>query len=774
MSCVHHCIRQLATKREEKMKSWKLLRRAAQAPEMACKIRRSSMMAIFNGTGQFEIKTLNRFFSTSSLQRAFEERLNYWNEISKHSNIHQTTTPVHSETITLNFGEKSKALTVQTDSEFLNKTPLQLASEAFYKNEVNEFLVCKVNGKTFGLNDTFAEIIQSVPENEKTIQFFTFEDVEGKEVFWHSSAHILGCALERMYGSSLKLCDGPALVSKDSSQQLLNGGFFYEGFIEGDQRVDTETFQELEKFMDKVVKDKNPFQKVHVTKQQAKEIFKYNQFKLDIIDKIPESDPITLYKCGDLIDLCRGPHIPNTSFIKSFKLTKVSGAYWKGDEKAPTLQRVYGISFPKAKQLEEWQTSIEEALKRDHRTIGKKQDLFFFHETSPGTPFFLPHGARLFNKLVEYIRKQYRKRGYEEVISPQMFQKELWMTSGHWQHYKEDMFTVIEGCSHSHDKEESIGIKPMNCPAHCLMFDSKARSYRELPVRLADFGALHRNEPRGSLTGLTRVRRFHQDDSHIFCTAEQVRSEIQQCLDFVKFVYSDTFGFNLRFNLSTRPESFVGEIDMWNKAEQSLKECLEGYNWKLNEGDGAFYGPKIDIQIEDSLQRLHQCATIQLDFQLPLRFHLKYQGDNDQQHTPVIIHRAVLGSIERFIALLTEHLSGKWPFWLNPRQCFICPVSTENEALVAYTKQVKDAIFSQAEERGVYSNYYVDLDLSDKTMKKKIREAQLLQYSYILVLGEKEMQEKTVSVRKRDGTLVGTMSVDALLSKWEEHLRKYE
>ncbi|EFC40098.1 predicted protein [Naegleria gruberi] len=712
-----------------------------------------------------------RYFSLSNKQQqAFEERSKHWNELKQQENIKPNNINISNLNLVLKFGEKSKPLSIVVDSEFLKKTPLQLANEVFYKNEVSEFLVCKINGKLTDMNDTFSEILNNQESNNNNIEFFTFESVEGKEVFWHSTAHILGCALEQKFGSSLKLCDGPPLVSKEASQ-VLNGGFFYEGFLENNERITTEQLEELEKFMQQVVKEKHSFQKIHITKELAREIFKYNQFKLDIIEKIPSGEPITMYKCGNLVDLCRGPHIPNTSMIKAVKLTKLSGAYWKGDEKSPLLQRVYGISFPKAKQLEDWQTLIEEALKRDHRLIAKKQDLFFFHEYSPGTPFFLPHGTRLFNKLVEFIRKEYRKRGYDEVITPQMFQKELWETSGHWQHYKDDMFTVIEGTQH---KEETIGIKPMNCPAHCLMFDSKIRSYRELPVRLADFSPLHRNEPRGSLTGLTRVRRFHQDDSHIFCTHDQVKSEIENCLQFVKFVYSEIFGFNLRFNLSTRPEKFVGDIEMWDKAEQSLKECLDGYNWKLNEGDGAFYGPKIDIQIEDSLQRFHQCATIQLDFQLPRRFNLKYQSQNDQLITPVIIHRAILGSIERFIALLTEHLSGRWPFWLNPRQCFICPVSAENASLVDYCKEVKDQIFKTAEERGVFSNYFIDVDLSDKTMKKKIRDAQVLQYNFILVLGEKEMQEKTVSVRKRDGTLVGTMKIDALLSMWEELLRTYQ
>lgn len=721
-----------------------------------------------------------RRFSTCFLNFAFEERLQHWTELMKNQSQVQSLKPENfpigrNENLELRFGDKVKTITVTIDTDFLKKTPLQLASELFFKNEVNEFVVCKVNDQITDLNTTFHEINETIKEPNKTIQYFTFEDPEGKEVFWHSSAHILGCALERKFGNALKLCDGPALISKDANgaQQLLNGGFFYEGYIENNQRIATEQLEELEKYMQDVVKEKYPFQRLRINKEIAREIFKYNPFKLDIIDKIPDNDPVTLYKCGELVDLCRGPHLPNTSFIKAFKLTKLSGAYWKGDEKQPLLQRVYGISFPKSKQLEEWQNNIEEALKRDHRTIAKKQDLFFFHETSPGTPFFLPHGTRMFNKLVEFIRKQYKKRGYDEVITPQMFQKELWITSGHWEHYKEDMFTVIEGTA-SQQKEETIGIKPMNCPAHCLMFDSKTRSYKELPLRLADFSPLHRNEPRGSLTGLTRVRRFHQDDSHIFCAPEQVKTEIENCLEFVKFVYSDIFGFNLKFNLSTRPQKFVGDIEKWNKAEESLKECLKGYNWRLNEGDGAFYGPKIDIQIEDSLQRLHQCATIQLDFQLPIRFNLKYQGDNDQLHTPVIIHRAILGSIERFIALLTEHLGGKWPFWLNPRQCFICPVASDKDELVQYCHQVKEEIFSRAEQRGVYSNYYVDVDVSDKTMKKKIREAQLLQYNFILVLGEKEMKEKTVSVRKRDGTLLSSMTLDQLLDMWEHLMKTYQ
>eukprot|EP01099_Mayorella_cantabrigiensis_P000879 TRINITY_DN1370_c0_g1_i3.p1 TRINITY_DN1370_c0_g1~~TRINITY_DN1370_c0_g1_i3.p1 ORF type:complete len:415 (+),score=100.48 TRINITY_DN1370_c0_g1_i3:46-1290(+) len=384
--------------------------------------------------------------------------------------------------------------------------------------------------------------------------------------------------------------------------------------------------------------------------------------------------------------------------------------------------------------MKEWQHIQEEAAKRDHRIIGKDQELFFFHPYSPGSAFFLPHGARIYNKLLDFLKGEYKNRGYQEVLTPNIFNTTLWETSGHWQNYQENMF------SFECDKTK-YALKPMNCPGHCLVFQHRSRSYRELPLRFADFGVLHRNELHGALTGLTRVRRFQQDDAHIFCPPDLIQQEIRGCLDFMRFVYGK-FGFSFSLELSTRPEKFLGEVSVWDKAEGDLKVALEqfGHPWKLNEGDGAFYGPKIDIHIQDALKRSHQCATVQLDFQLPIRFNLEFSSEKeDQSLRPVIIHRAIFGSVERFMAILTEHTAGKWPFWLSPRQVVIIPVS---EKFLKYA----EAVHEQIHQKG----FYVDIERSDKTLQKKIRESQLTQYNYLLVVGEKEEKENTVCVRTRE------------------------
>jgi threonyl-tRNA synthetase len=558
-----------------------------------------------------------------------------------------------------------------------------------------------------------------------------FDSPEGKYVFWHSSAHILGQAMEKLYGCNL--CVGPPL----------DEGFFYEAQM--NKSVLAEDFEILNQIISKILSEKQPFERLTIPKDIALEMFKYNPYKSQILkEKVPEGGTCTIYRCGTLIDPCRGPHLPNTNRVKGFLVTKNSSSYWKGKAENDLLQRIYAISFPDKKMLEEWRKFQEEAAARDHRLIGKNQELFFFHPVSPGSCFFLPHGARIYNKLIEFIRSEYRKRGFTEVVTPNTYMSDLWITSGHWQKYKENMF--IFKC-----EDQEFGLKPMNCPGHCLMFSHRLRSYRELPIRFADFGVLHRNELSGALTGLTRVRRFQQDDAHIFCSTDQIKSEIEGALDFMSHVYG-IFGFEFNLELSTRPENFIGEIEMWNKAEKELAEVLDdwklktGKSWKLNPGDGAFYGPKIDIHIFDALKRSHQCATIQLDFQLPIRFNLEYVESNENTIArPVIIHRAILGSVERMIAILIEHTAGKWPFWLSPRQVAIVPVS---EKYNDYANEVKQKIHD--------AGFYVDSELSDKSLAKKIRELQLAQYNYILVVGEKEKEKKTVNVRTRDNIVHGT------------------
>lgn len=508
-------------------------------------------------------------------------------------------------------------------------------------------------------------------------------------------------------------------------------------------------------------------------------MFVHNPFKTNLVrNKVPDNSSTTVYKCGTLIDLCMGPHVPNTGKIKAFSCVKSSSTNWLGVVGNDTLQRVYGISFPDKAQLKQWQEFQEQAKKRDHRLVGSKQELFFFHNLSPGSAFWMPHGARVYNKLIEFIRKQYWTRGYEEVITPNVFNLDLWHISGHAQHYKENMFIFdVEGAE--------WGMKPMNCPGHCLMFGHRLRSYRELPIRMADFGALHRNEISGALTGLTRVRRFQQDDAHIFCRADQIKTEILSALDFMRFVYT-TLGMTYKLELSTRPEKALGDIEVWNSAESQLADALNEFigtgNWKINPGDGAFYGPKIDIKVFDALERIHQCATVQLDFQLPIRFELEYKNDSggdDSFSRPVMIHRAMLGSVERMTAILTEHWGGKWPLWLSPRQVCIVPVDIK---YCDYGYEVLDLIHK--------AGYYVDIDDSTHTLNKKIREAQLSQYNFILIVGEKEKESKSVTVRIREGDAnsVGsnentekkenkevqiTMSINEFIEKVNEMIKNY-
>jgi len=593
-------------------------------------------------------------------------------------------------------------------------------------------VVAKVNDVVWDLDRPF--------EVDSSLQLLKFDDPEAKVVYWHSTAHILGEAMEKTYGGCL--CYGPPI----------EGGFYYDMYIEN-QQVSDKHFPALEGVMKNVIKEKQPFERLEISKETLMEMFKYNEFKLRILREKVKTPTTTVYRCGSLIDLCRGPHVRHTGKIKAFTLYKNSSAYWEGNQNAESLQRVYGISFPDKKELKEWQQFQEEAKKRDHRKIGKEQQLFFFHEMSPGSCFFYPKGAFIYNTLVKFIRSEYKKRGFTEVISPNIYNSELWMKSGHWQHYADNMF--------SFDVEKSkFALKPMNCPGHCLMFGNETRSWRDLPMRYADFGVLHRNEASGALTGLTRVRRFQQDDAHIFARPEQIKEEIAAALDFLESVYS-TFGFTYKLFLSTRPEKYMGEIEMWNKAEQQLSDCLDesGIDWTLNPGDGAFYGPKIDIQIEDALKRPHQCATIQLDFQLPINFDLTYvTAELNVKQRPVIIHRAVLGSVERMIAILTESYGGKWPLWLSPRQVMVLSVSAKFDE---YARKVKNRIH----DAGIEVEFENDPGL---TLNKKIRTSQLEQFNFILVVGEKEESCNTVNIRTRDNKVHGEFPLDEFIAKLQK------
>lgn len=620
-------------------------------------------------------------------------------------------------------------------------SPVEVAKQVGSKSWTDSMVIAKVNGVLWDLERPL--------EEDCSLELLTFNDEEGRQVFWHSSAHIMGEAIERLYGGHL--CYGPPIEN----------GYYYDTYMcgcgaEGEQNelssVSTSHFTAIETSMKSICSERQAFERLELTKEELIEMFSYNKFKVRILkDKIKE-EKTTVYRCGTLIDLCRGPHVRHTGNVKAFKVTKSSSSYWEGKADAESLQRVYGISFPEPKQLREWQRFQEEAAKRDHRKLGREQGLYFFHELSPGSCFFTPKGAHIYNTLMEFIRSEYRKRGFQEVITPNIFNFKLWQVSGHGDHYADNMFLFDV------DKEK-FGLKPMNCPGHCLIFDSDVRSWRELPLRLADFGVLHRNELSGALTGLTRVRRFQQDDAHIFCTIEQISQEIKSALDFLQAIYS-VFGFTFDLCLATRPESYLGDIEVWNSAEKALAETLDSgkFKWKLNAGDGAFYGPKIDISINDALKRPHQCATIQLDFQLPVRFNLNYSAEDGTKKRPVIIHRAILGSIERFVAIITENFAGKWPFWLSPRQAIVLPVGANGNE---YAEQVRQTLNE--------SGFQVETELDPGlTINKKVRNAQLAQFNFILVVGEREMANNSVNVRTRDNKIHGECSLADLIQKFNK------
>ncbi|KAG6757543.1 hypothetical protein POTOM_037859 [Populus tomentosa] len=629
-------------------------------------------------------------------------------------------------------------------------SPMDIAKE-IGKSVAANALISQVNGVLWDMNRPL--------EDDCELKIFNFESDEGRDTFWHSSAHILGQALEMEYGC--KLCIGPCTTRGE--------GFYYDAYY-GELGLNDNHFKQIDAAALKAVAEKQPFERIEV----------------EIIKDLPPDKTITVYRCGPLVDLCRGPHIPNTSFVKALACLKASSAYWRGNRDRESLQRVYGISFPDKKRLQEYKHFLEEAKKYDHRLLGTKQELFFCHPLSPGSWFFLPHGTRVYNKLMEFIKNEYRRRGYEEVKSPNIYNMKLWETSGHAANYKENMFLLeIE--------KQEFGLKPMNCPGHCLMFQHRVRSYRELPLRFADFGVLHRNEASGALTGLTRVRRFQQDDAPIFCRKSQIKAEVRGVLEFIDYAYGK-FGFTYELKLSTRPEKYLGALETWEEAEKDLAEALNefGKPWKallffrhfwslleilgcfclhfiysslksckeavFNEGDGAFYGPKIDISVSDALKRKFQCATLQLDFQLPDRFKLEYSAEDEaKSETPVMIHRAILGSVERMFAILLEHYKGKWPFWLSPRQAIVCPVSEKSQS---YALQVQDQIHE--------TGYFVDADTTDRKIQKKVREAQLAQYNYILVVGEEEAKTGQVSVRVRDNADHSVMSIESLLKLFKD------
>ncbi|CCK69517.1 threonine--tRNA ligase THS1 KNAG_0C04150 [Huiozyma naganishii CBS 8797] len=632
--------------------------------------------------------------------------------------------PRHTLKVVLKDGAVKEATSWET-------TPMDVAKE-ISKSLSDRLCIAKVNGQLWDLERP----LEGDANEEIKLELLDFESEEGRKVFWHSSAHVLGEACECNLGAHI--CLGPPT----------DDGFFYEfsvrdsmkplGEGEEERTVSQADFPNLEAVAKQVIKQKQKFERLVMSKEDLLKMFHYSKYKKYLIQtKIPDGGATTVYRCGKLIDLCVGPHIPHTGRIKAFKLLKNSSSYFLGDANNDSLQRVYGVSFPDKKLLDAHLKFLAEAQMRDHRKIGKEQELFMFNEMSPGCAFWLPHGTRIYNTLVSLLRTEYQKRGYEEVITPNMYNSKLWETSGHWANYKENMFSFEV-------EKETFGLKPMNCPGHCLMFKARERSYRELPWRVADFGVIHRNEFSGALSGLTRVRRFQQDDAHIFCKHDQIESEIANIFDFLKYVYG-VFGFEFKMELSTRPEKYVGEIETWDAAEARLESALKkwGGNWEVNPGDGAFYGPKIDIMISDALRRWHQCATIQLDFQLPNRFELEFKAKENEgsenYERPVMIHRAILGSVERMTAILTEHFAGKWPFWLSPRQVLVVPVGVKYQD---YAQDVRDQLHA--------AGFYADVDMTGNTLQKKVRNGQMLKYNFIFIVGEQEMNEKSVNIRNRD------------------------
>ena len=547
---------------------------------------------------------------------------------------------------------------------------------------------------------------------------------------------MLAQAIKRLYPDA-KFAIGPSI----------DNGFYYD--IDLEHRLTAEDLVKLEAEMKKIAKEDATIERFELSKEDALAWAKENGeiYKTELIEELPEGEVISFYKQGEFTDLCRGPHLPSTKKVKAVKLLSVAGAYWRGDEKNKMLQRIYGVSFEKNKDLEAHLHMLEEAKKRDHRKLGRELELFFIPEEGPGFPLFLPRGMELKNELLKFWRELHREDGYVEIETPIILNQKLWETSGHWYHYKENMYTVDID-------EQQFAIKPMNCPGGMLFYNSKQHSYKELPIRAAELGRVHRHELSGALHGLMRVRAFTQDDAHIFMLPSQIKDEIKGVISLIDKVYS-TFGFEYHLELSTRPESSIGTDEEWEVAENGLREALEELNlpYKLNEGDGAFYGPKIDFHLRDCIGRTWQCGTIQLDMQLPQRFDVSYIGEDGEKHRPVMIHRVAFGSIERFIGILIEHYAGKFPTWIAPVQAKILLVS---DRFKEYAEEVKKALF----DKGIR----VELDDRAEKIGYKIREAQLQKVPYMLIVGEKEVNEKKVSVRSRDNGEMGAIEVEEFIA----------
>ncbi|TQR42702.1 threonine--tRNA ligase [Paenibacillus popilliae] len=578
--------------------------------------------------------------------------------------------------------------------------------------------------------------VDTAIEHDSLVEIVTADSKDGLSIIRHSTAHVMAQAIQRIYGAdAVKLGIGP----------VIEDGFYYD--IDIAKPLSTEDLTAIEQEMSRVIQENLPITREVVSREEAIRLFtkRDEPLKLELIHDLPKDAVISIYKQGEFVDLCRGPHVPSTGRIKAFKLMKVSGAYWRGDSNNKMLQRVYGTAFAKKDQLEEYLHMLEEAKKRDHRKLGTELGLFMFSEEAPGMPFYLPNGMTIRTELEDFARGLQRRRGYDEVRTPLMMNNRLWEQSGHWDHYKDNMyFTKVD--------DTTFALKPMNCPGHMLIYKNGQHSYRELPIRLGEFGQVHRHEMSGALNGMLRVRTFCQDDAHLFVRPDQIEEEIGKVMALIDHIYN-VFGFEYKIELSTRPEDSMGSEELWNEAEQALQHVLDkrGVEYRVNEGDGAFYGPKIDFHILDALKRSWQCGTIQLDFQMPEKFDLSYIGEDSLKHRPVVIHRAVYGSIDRFIGILTEHYAGAFPTWLAPVQVAVLPVS---DLFADYAYEVKESL----EQVGIR----VQVDARNERLGFKIREAQQSKVPYMLIVGEQEQASGSVSVRKRGEGDLGMQPIQQL------------
>jgi len=604
-------------------------------------------------------------------------------------------------------------------------------AEKLNLKQPHQALAANVNGKT-------VDLVTPLKDGDQVI-LWNFDDPEGQEIFWHTSAHVLAQAVLRLYPDA-KPTIGPPI----------DGGFYYDF---ADLHISDEDLDKIEKEMKKIVSEnytsvREDFQ----SKEEAIKNFQHNPYKVELINSFGATEPLSGYRQGEFFDLCRGPHIHNLNKIKALKVLKTSGAYWRGDSKNEMLTRIYAVSFPDRKQLKEHLHILEEAKKRDHKILGPKLGLFSLREEAPGMPFIHPHGMTIWNSLLDYLRERLQAGGYQEIKTPILMAQELWEKSGHWDYYRENMFT-------SETHERHYAIKPMNCPGCMLYYKMHVHSYRELPLRIGEIGNVHRFEPSGAISGLFRCRSFHQDDAHVFMKPEDIKNEIIEILNFADHLYK-TFGLTYHLELSTRPEeNTIGSDEEWEMATNGLKEALDewGHDYTINEGDGAFYGPKIDFHIRDALKRTWQCGTVQLDMALPRRFDLEYTAHDGSRQRPIMLHRAIFGSIERFFGILIEHFGGRFPLWISPRQIRIICVADRHEE---YAQQLHAELKK--------SGFQCDVDTTHESVSKKVRSAQLDQVNYILTVGDKEVEHSTLNLRTRNNIVHGEITLKAFLEKITE------